>query len=103
MKLYLKPNCTTCRREKKLLQDRGVQFEEIDLNGGLSLETLDTIIGERDYRKFLNTRNEIYRARAMKQNSPPRDEALRLMSENPNLILRPMLVDEAGNVSWPGR
>jgi len=28
----------------------------------------------------------------MKENPPPRDEAIRLMSENPNLIKRPLLV-----------
>ena len=28
----------------------------------------------------------------MKDNPPPRDEAIRLMSENPNLIRRPILV-----------
>jgi arsenate reductase-like glutaredoxin family protein len=28
----------------------------------------------------------------MKDNPPPRDEALRLMAENPNLIKRPILV-----------
>ena len=28
----------------------------------------------------------------MKDNPPPREEALRLMSENPNLIRRPILV-----------
>ncbi len=28
----------------------------------------------------------------MKENPPPRPEALRLMSENPNLIRRPILV-----------
>jgi len=28
----------------------------------------------------------------MKENPPPRNEALKLMSENPNLIKRPILV-----------
>jgi arsenate reductase-like glutaredoxin family protein len=28
----------------------------------------------------------------MKDNPPPREEALRLMSENPNLVRRPILV-----------
>ena len=28
----------------------------------------------------------------MKENPPPRDQALRLMSENPNLIKRPIVV-----------
>ena len=56
------------------------------------MEALDKLIGERDYRLFLNSRNELYRERAMKENPPPREEALRLMSEHPNLIKRPILV-----------
>ena len=64
----------------------------MDLNRGLSLAELDRLIGKRDYRLFLNSRNELYRERGMKENPPPRDEALRLMSENPNLIKRPILV-----------
>jgi arsenate reductase len=58
----------------------------------LSVDALDKLIGERDYRQFLNSRNELYRERAMKENPPPREEALRLMSEHPNLIKRPILV-----------
>jgi len=54
---------------------------------------LEKLIGKRDYREFLNPRNEIYRERGMKENPPPRAEALKLMSENPNLIRRPILVD----------
>jgi arsenate reductase-like glutaredoxin family protein len=54
---------------------------------------LEKLIGKRDHREFLNTRNELYRERGMKQNPPPRAEALKLMSENPNLIKRPILVD----------
>jgi len=75
-----------------LLRERDAQFEEIDLNKGLSTAELDKLIGKRDYRDFLNSRNELYRERGMKENPPPRDEALRLMSENPNLIKRPILV-----------
>ena len=51
------------------------------------------MIGKRDYREFLNTRNELYRERDMKNSPPTRAEALKLMSENPNLIKRPILVD----------
>ncbi len=68
-------------------------FDEIDLNRGVSVEALDKLIGARDYRQFLNSRNELYRERQMNRNPPPRDEALRLMSEHPNLIKRPILVD----------
>ena len=51
------------------------------------------MIGRRDYRDFLNTRNELYRERDMKNSPPTRAEALKLMSETPNLIKRPILVD----------
>ena len=64
----------------------------MDLNRGLTIAELDQLIGKRDYRLFLNTRNELYRERGMSDNPPPRAEALRLMSENPNLIKRPILV-----------
>ena len=64
----------------------------MDLSRGLAAEELDKLIGTRDYRQFLNPRNELYRDRNMKENPPPREQALRLMSENPNLIRRPILV-----------
>lgn len=64
----------------------------IDLNKGLSVEQLDKLIGKRDYRGFLNTRNQLYREQGMKENPPSRAEALKLMSENPNLIKRPVVV-----------
>jgi len=75
-----------------LLREKGTEFEEIDLNRGLSVAELDKLIGKRDYREFLNTRNELYRERGMKENPPPREEALQLMAENPNLIRRPIVV-----------
>jgi arsenate reductase-like glutaredoxin family protein len=75
-----------------LLREKGVTFEEVDLNKGLTVEALDALIGKRDYRQFLNSRNEMFRAQGMKENPPSREEALRLMSETPNLIKRPILV-----------
>ena len=64
----------------------------MDLNRGLSVEELDSLIGKRDYKEFLNSRNEMFRSMGMKDNPPARAEALRLMAENPNLIKRPILV-----------
>jgi len=75
-----------------LLREKDAQFEEVDLNKGLTVAQLEELIGDRDYIPFLNSRNELYRERGMKENPPPRAEALRLMSENPNLIKRPILV-----------
>lgn len=50
------------------------------------------MIGKRDYREFLNPRNELYRERGMKEKPPPRAEAIQLMAAHPNLIRRPILV-----------
>ena len=78
-----------------MLRAQGVQSEEIDLNRGLTVEALDALVGTRDYRDFLNSRNELYRERDMKRSPPSRAEALELMSQHPNLIKRPILVDGA--------
>jgi arsenate reductase-like glutaredoxin family protein len=51
------------------------------------------LVGERDVAPFLNTRNELYRERGMNSDPPGKDEAIRLMAENPNLIRRPLFVD----------
>jgi arsenate reductase-like glutaredoxin family protein len=75
-----------------LLREKHADFEEVDLNQGLSVPELEKLIGTRDYKEFLNTRNELYRERNMKEHPPSRAEALKLMSENPNLIKRPILV-----------
>jgi Spx/MgsR family transcriptional regulator len=92
MKFYQKPSCSTCRKAKKWLGENGIPVTEVDLNQGLSEAELDALIGKRDYLKFLNFRNELYRERKMKANPPSRAEAIRLMSQHPNLIRRPILV-----------
>ena len=55
-------------------------------------EELDELIGDRDYIEFLNTRNELYRKRKMKEKPPSRAEAVKLMAKEPNLIRRPLIV-----------
>jgi len=69
-----------------------VAFEEVDISKGIAADELDRLIGKRDYLTFLNPRNELYRERGMRENPPSREEALKLMAANPNLIKRPILV-----------
>lgn len=93
IKFLQKPSCTTCRKAKAFLERRKVELEPRDLGKErLSVEEIDALIGERDYRKFLNTRNELYRTRKMGQNPPTREEALILMAGEPNLIRRPVVI-----------
>lgn len=58
----------------------------------LTVSELDKLIGARDYKAFLNPRNEIYREKNFKDAPPTRAEALKLMAENPNLIRRPIVI-----------
>ncbi len=85
VKFYEKPSCTSCRKARAFLEEKGVEMKRIDLNKGLAVEELDRLIGKRDYKLFLNTRNVLYRERNMKQDPPYRKAALQLMSDNPNL------------------
>lgn len=90
---YQKPTCTTCRKAKALLRELKIDFTSRDLgNERLNEPELDKLIGTRDYRCFLNTRNELYRTRNMAEHPPSRAEALKLMAKEPNLIRRPLLV-----------
>ena len=93
IKFLQKPTCTSCRKAKAFLEKKKVELELRDLGKErMSVEELDQLIGGRDYRKFLNTRNELYRTRKMSVNPPSREEALELMAGEPNLIRRPVVI-----------
>ena len=70
-----------------------VEMESRDLDKTpLTVAELEELIGKRDYKLFLNTRNELYRERKMGEKPPSKGEAIALMSKNPNLIKRPILI-----------
>ena len=71
----------------------GAELDSRDLDKKrLSEVELDSLIGTRDYKQFLNPRNELYRAQNMSEKAPTRAEAVKLMSETPNLIRRPVVI-----------
>jgi len=75
------------------LLELGAELDTRDLDAQpLSEKELQDLIGTRDYAPFLNSRNELYRERNMAEKTPSREEGIRLMSENPNLIKRPIAV-----------
>jgi len=75
------------------LLDEGAELELRDLGKNkLTAEELDKLIGNRDYKLFLNTRNELYRERNMAERPPSRAEAIRMMAAEPNLIRRPVVI-----------
>jgi Spx/MgsR family transcriptional regulator len=93
VKFLHKPNCTTCRKARALLEGCGCTLELRDLGKErLTAAELEKLIGDRDHRAFLNPRNELYRKHKMGKNPPSRAAAIRLMAREPNLIRRPVVI-----------
>jgi arsenate reductase-like glutaredoxin family protein len=75
------------------MEKRGFQLSFRDLGKEqLTVAEIEELIGNHDYRNFLNSRNELYRKAKMKIAPPPRKEAVRMMAQEPNLIRRPVIL-----------
>jgi arsenate reductase-like glutaredoxin family protein len=75
------------------LLELGAELESRDLDKQrLSEPELEELIGKRDYKEFLNPRNELYRTQNMKEHPPSRSEAIQLMAKEPSLIRRPIVI-----------
>jgi Spx/MgsR family transcriptional regulator len=75
------------------LQAKKIDFEEREYGKNPFTEKeLREIIGDDPIEPFLNTRTALYREKHMKQKPPAKDEAIRLMLKDPNLLKRPVIV-----------
>ncbi len=75
------------------MQARKVAFEEREYGKNpLSESELRELIGAEPVENFLNTRTPLYREKKLKQNPPTKEEAIRLMLKDPNLLKRPVIV-----------
>lgn len=98
MKLYQYPKCSTCRKAVKLLNERGVQFESIDITEqpptSVELQAMLSCYSG-DIRKLFNTSGVQYRELKIKDKiaDMQADEAVDLLSGNGKLIKRPFLLN----------
>jgi Spx/MgsR family transcriptional regulator len=75
------------------LQSNKIDFEEREYGKNpLSEKELCEIIGDEPIENFLNSRTPLYRAKNMKQKPPSKDEAIRLMLKDANLLKRPVFI-----------
>ena len=99
--LIWKKSCDTCRRFKATLEAEGAVFTAREMNAEpLSAAELDALLGDAPPKDFLNTHNEVYRARGLSKALPPRTELIALLAEHNNLLRRPVLV--VGGVAYCG-
>ena len=75
------------------MQSKKADFEEREYGKNPFTEKeLREIIGDSPIEPFLNTRTPLYREKNMKQKPPSKDEAIKLMLKDPNLLKRPVVV-----------
>lgn len=105
LKFYAYKGCDGCRKARKWLAERGVEFEELAIR-----ETPPTVAELRKVltsyegrmNRLFNTAGCDYRGMGMKDRLPSMSEkeALDLLSEHGNLVKRPILVGK--NVALAG-
>lgn len=92
-------NCGTCKKARKYLSEKGIAFEYREITDNpLGFEELTGIFEQSGFpiQKFLNTSGGVYREMNMKEKMKvlKTEEILQLLSENPMLVKRPILVSE---------
>lgn len=75
------------------MQAKKADFEEREYGKKpFSEKELRELIGDDPIEPFLNTRTPLYREKNMKQQPPSKDEAIKLMLKDPNLLKRPVII-----------
>lgn len=75
------------------MQTTKVNFEEREYGKTpLTEKELKEIIGEEPIEKFLNTRTPLYREKNMQEKPPSKEEAIKLMLKDANLLRRPVII-----------
>ncbi len=97
MKFYGYNKCGTCRKAKKYLNDKGLEFQDIDITETPPPKTvLKAALKSRALKKLFNTSGQQYKELNIKDKLPSMTEAqaLDLLAGNGRLIKRPIAVDK---------
>lgn len=103
-KYYEYKKCTTCRKGKKYLEDKGIDLEVIDMVEEPPSEyELKDIVSKADNYEiddFFNTRGKVFKDLGLKEklDTMSFDEKIELLSSDGMLIKRPMLVTDSAVV-----
>ena len=91
------PQCSTCRRAKKFLEERSASFEDRHI-GELRPTAEELRIWQKEsglpLKKFFNTSGQLYRSMGLKDKLPQmtQEEQLELRASDGMLVKRPILV-----------
>lgn len=107
LKAYVYHGCSTCRKAVKWLKTHRIGFVEVPIRETPpSMRELQSVLRARggEVRALFNTSGLDYRALGLKDSlaSMPQAEALKLLSQNGNLVRRPFVIDEPNGVHLTG-
>ena len=93
------PKCSTCKKERKFLEEKGVTFEDRDIKEqNPTVEELKEWIAKSGLpvKKFFNTSGMLYRQMELKDKLPnmSEQEMIELLATDGMLVKRPILVSE---------
>lgn len=94
------PKCTTCKRAKKWLTEKGIDFEDRDIKeNNPSKEELKGWLNKSglEIKKFFNTSGVLYREQGMKDKvkTLSEDELLDILASDGMMVKRPIVVTES--------
>lgn len=103
VQVYCYAKCTTCKKAIKWLDDKGVEYKEIDIKGEHpDEETLRKIYKKSDLplRRFFNTSGKLYREMELSKKLPDmsEDEMFKILASDGMLVKRPLLVTDSKSV-----
>lgn len=88
-------NCQSVKKALDFLESRGVAYEFVDYKKNPpSLELLKEWVEKSGIEKVLNKKGTTYKTLNLKEKDLSEKELLEVMSQNPTLIKRPVLVDK---------
>ena len=92
------PKCSTCRRAKKYLEDKGIEFQDrhiVEENPTEEELTEWIRMSGLPVKKFFNTSGMKYKELGLKDRLPGMsdEEQIRLLASDGMLVKRPLLID----------
>lgn len=88
-------NCQSVKKALLFLDEKGIAYNFVDYKKNPpSLALLKKWVEQKGLEVVLNKKGTTYRALGLKEKNLSKEELLKVMSENPTLIKRPILISE---------
>ncbi|NSL51460.1 transcriptional regulator SpxA [Calidifontibacillus erzurumensis] len=95
--LFTSPSCTSCRKAKAWLEEHGIPYKERNIfSEPLTIEEAKQILRmtENGTDEIISTRSKIFQELNVDLETMPLQDLFKLISENPGLLRRPIIIDE---------